>query len=103
MAAPPDFQAMRGGGKMPQMGAKYDARQLDIRTMPLRDVITAAYRLKNYQLEGPDWIKSTIVDIHATLPEGASEDQIPEMLQTLLADRFGLKVHTESKDQPGIF
>jgi uncharacterized protein (TIGR03435 family) len=40
-------------------------------------------------------------DISAKLPEGASEDQIPEMLQALLADRFKLAVHRETKEQPG--
>ena len=37
-------------------------------------------------------------DIQAKMPEGATEEQIPEMLQALLAERFGLKVHKSSKD-----
>jgi uncharacterized protein (TIGR03435 family) len=38
-------------------------------------------------------------DIQAKLPPGASEDQVPEMLQALLADRFKLTIHREHKDQ----
>jgi uncharacterized protein (TIGR03435 family) len=39
-------------------------------------------------------------DIQATLPEGTNKDQVPEMLQALLAERFKLKVHKDSKEQP---
>ncbi|HVW10358.1 MAG TPA: TIGR03435 family protein [Bryobacteraceae bacterium] len=101
VAAPPDFASMRSGP--PPMGVHYDSGRLDIKSMPLRDVIVAAYRIKTYQLEGPDWMRGVMVDISAKLPEGATDDQIPEMLQTLLADRFGLKVHHEKKDEPVYF
>jgi uncharacterized protein (TIGR03435 family) len=98
VAAPVDFGAMRSGNA--HVGAHYDAGRLNIGTMPLRDVITAAYRIKTYQLQCPDWTRGVMVDIVATLPKGASEDQIPEMLQALLAERFGLKAHKETKDEP---
>jgi uncharacterized protein (TIGR03435 family) len=98
VASPPDFAAMRSG--TPPMGVHYDSGRLDIRSMPLRDVITAAYRIKTYQLQGPDWMRGVMVDISARLPQGSSEDQIPEMLQSLLAERFGLKAHRETKDEP---
>jgi uncharacterized protein (TIGR03435 family) len=38
-------------------------------------------------------------DIHATLPAGATKDDVPEMLQSLLADRFKLAFHHEQKEQ----
>ena len=34
----------------------------------------------------------------AKLPEGANKDQVPEMLQALLADRFKLTIHRDTKD-----
>ncbi len=37
-------------------------------------------------------------DVLAKLPEGASREQVPEMLQALLAERFKLTVHRESKE-----
>jgi uncharacterized protein (TIGR03435 family) len=89
---------MRSGNA--QVGAHYDAGRLNIGSMPLRDVITAAYRIKTYQLQGPDWMRGVTVDIVATMTKGAPEDQIPEMLQSLLAERFGLKAHRETKDEP---
>lgn len=97
----PPGQFGRGpGGGPPAMGAKYDASRLSITSMPLRDIIVSAYRLKAYQLEAPDWVRSEMVTISATLPAGETEDHIPEMLQSLLAERFGLKVHRATKDQP---
>jgi uncharacterized protein (TIGR03435 family) len=34
------------------------------------------------------------------MPEGATKEQVPEMLQALLADRFKLTLHRENKDHP---
>jgi len=96
VAAPLDFGAMMAGKA--HVGVKMDAGRIDIGSTTLRDVIMAAYRLKDYQLSGPDWMKTVSVDIIAKLPAGATEGQIPEMLQTLLAERFGLKVHSETRD-----
>jgi uncharacterized protein (TIGR03435 family) len=62
--------------------------------------IAMAYRVKAYQVNGPDWIGSQRFDVNATLPAGATADQIPEMLQNLLADRFQLKFHREKKEFP---
>jgi uncharacterized protein (TIGR03435 family) len=38
--------------------------------------------------------------IQAKLPVGAVADQVPEMLQSLLEERFGLKVHHDRKVLP---
>ena len=58
---------------------------------------------------GSEWIRSDQYDIETTMPEGspkydpirlASRDapDLQVMLQTLLEDRFKLKVHREMKD-----
>src|SRR5580692_9164518 len=44
-------------------------------------LIRSAYRLERYQtLTGPDWMSTTWVQIAAQMPEGATKEQIPEML-----------------------
>jgi uncharacterized protein (TIGR03435 family) len=58
-----------------------------------------AYRVKLYQISGPDWIGSDRFDISATLPPGAA-NQVPEMMQRLLEDRFQIKIHRDKKDFP---
>jgi len=67
--------------------------------VPLLLLINSAYRLATYQYVGlPTW--SDRFDIAAKAPDGAAPDQIPLMLQTLLADRFTMVAHRESRDSP---
>jgi uncharacterized protein (TIGR03435 family) len=75
-----------------------DAGMLRYTNVPLKDVIRVAYRVKEFQVQGPDWIGRTHFDIVAKLPDGASKDQIPEMLQALLADRFKMTAHRDTKE-----
>jgi len=75
-----------------------DAGMLRYINVSLKDCIRAAYRVKDFQVQGPDWLGSTRFDIMAKLPDGASQDQIPEMLQALLADRFKLTLHRDTKE-----
>jgi uncharacterized protein (TIGR03435 family) len=84
-------------GKMP-IGLKIDAARVDIGSLSLADLIRMAYRVKQYQISGPDWMSTERFDVHAKLPDGASSEQVPEMLQALLAERFKLTIHRESKE-----
>ncbi len=84
------------GGFM-RMGMNVDAGRMSYENVTLRDCIRTAYRLKDFQISGPDWMTTARFDIVAKLPEGATKDQVPEMLQALLADRFKLAVHHDSK------
>lgn len=59
-----------------------------------------AYRVKLYQISGPDWLSDDRFDIAATLPPGSSMAQFPEMVQHLLEERFQVKIHREKKDFP---
>jgi uncharacterized protein (TIGR03435 family) len=81
-----------------RVGMGADAGMLRYSNVSLKDCIRVAYRVKDFQVQGPDWLGNTRFDIVAKLPDGSSEDQIPEMLQTLLADRFKLVVHRDSKE-----
>jgi uncharacterized protein (TIGR03435 family) len=45
-------------------------------------------------------MKTRRFDILAKMPDGASKDQIPAMLQMLLAERFRLAFHQESRELP---
>jgi uncharacterized protein (TIGR03435 family) len=86
-------------GKL-DMGIRIDGSRLDLKFMPLAALLAQAYKLKPYQISGPDWIKTQLFEIHAKLPEGSNKDQIPEMMQTLLAERFNLTFHRETKELP---
>lgn len=47
------------------------------------------------------WIGTELYDVAAKVPAGATNAQIRIMLQRLLADRFGLVVHRETRQLPG--
>jgi uncharacterized protein (TIGR03435 family) len=68
--------------------------------VPLKMMVVRAYNLKEYQVEGPDWIDGNGYDVTAKLPPGATREQFQQMLQTLLAERFKLTVHHETKQLP---
>jgi uncharacterized protein (TIGR03435 family) len=89
--------AQMAAGKM-HVGMKIEAGRVDIGFMSLADLIHTAYKLKSYQVAGPDWMNTARFDILAKMPEGATKDDVPEMLKALLADRFKLTVHKESKE-----
>jgi uncharacterized protein (TIGR03435 family) len=95
-AAPLDRSQILSGQM--HVGMKIDAARVDIGFMSLAELIRVAYRVKPYQISGPDWMASERFDVLAKLPEGASREQVPEMLQALLAERFKLTMHRESKE-----
>jgi len=99
-AGPLDPVAMQAG-KM-RIGMKIDGALVDIESFSLTDLIRIAYEVKDYQISGPDWLGSTMsaqrFNVHATIPEGATKEQVPQMLQALLAERFKLVIHRETKD-----
>jgi uncharacterized protein (TIGR03435 family) len=78
------------------------AGRVEFRSVSLRDCIASAYRVKDYQISAPAWLGEGQWEIVAKLPEGAPSNQMPEMLQTLLAGRFKLQVHREKKEFPGL-
>jgi len=77
-----------------------DPGRLTCTNVSLRKMIVTGYNVKDYQLTGPEWLNSELYDITATLPAGASGDQVMPMIQTLLADRFHVELHRETKDLP---
>ena len=99
----PITPAMIASGKL-HAGMKVDGKRVDIGNISMMALICKAYDVKAYQVSGPSWMQGAGVtglrfDIVANLPEGATKDQVPQMLQNLLAERFKLAIHRDSKDQ----
>jgi len=68
------------------------------RNLTLRDAIRGAYKVSDFQIVGPDWMSGVRFEVNAKLPAGATTDQIPEMFQTLLEERFKLTWRREPKE-----
>jgi uncharacterized protein (TIGR03435 family) len=109
-AAQPEFEvasvkpaAPVSGHFQYHMTMKVDAAMVDISNASLTDLIRTAYRVNSYQISGPDWMAAQKFDVVAKLPaaaaKDAAQDQIPEMLQALLATRFQLAVHHATQER----
>jgi uncharacterized protein (TIGR03435 family) len=70
------------------------------RNVTLKTMIALAWRLQEFQISGgPAWVGSNRFDIEAKAADRNSDpDQLRLMLQSLMADRFQLKFHRETKE-----
>lgn len=87
----------RGGAAPPTPG------RVRIINTPLRFILLDAFHLMDHQLIGaPEWTESARFDINATYSTDTArtEDDTRAMLRALLADRFGLKTHRETREMP---
>jgi uncharacterized protein (TIGR03435 family) len=104
-AAPPAFEVasvkpaapQTDGNRFVRMGG--DAGRVDYANVSLKQVLAKAYDVKSYQVTGPSWLDTERYDIVAKVPDGVAKEQIPAMLQALLAERFHMSIHRESKEQ----
>ena len=80
------------------VGMSADPSLVRYRNLTLRDAIRGAYKVRDFQIVGPDWMSTLRFEIDAKLPPGASADQIPEMFQALLEERFKLAWRHETKE-----
>ena len=87
---------------MPQTGVRFEPGGRLVAVATLRTLIMRAYGIKVYQLEGgPKWLASDYFSISAkAVNEAATEAEMNEMLKSLLAERFGLRVHVETRPSP---
>jgi len=75
--------------------------RLTVHNAPVVMLVQNAYRLQAYQIVGgPDWINSDGYDIEAKPDHEVGTAEVWQMLQTLLADRFKLAVHRETRELP---
>ena len=91
--------AAQAGGRMPT-GPHVNPARAEYHYMSLTALIAMAYKINAAQITGPDWLSTVQWDIVAKMPEGASVEDAPAMLRTLLEERFKLSVHRQTKDQP---
>lgn len=70
---------------------------LRMTNVTVRDCVQWAYHARSFQVTGPGSIDGERYDILARTFEPATEDQMRRMLQQMLADRFRLALHRETK------
>ena len=94
------FDAASIHPSLPDQNQKIEATpgSLVIRNTRLLDAISWAYNIQSYQLTGPAWLNDVRFDISARAATPAPQNELRLMLQSLLAERFKLVVHRDSKE-----
>jgi uncharacterized protein (TIGR03435 family) len=79
-----------------------DPGQIVCGRLRFRELIIWAYNVDDAQIEGPSWIgaNSDLYDVRAKVPVGSTVEQAQKMAQNLLAERFHLEVHHETRQFP---
>jgi hypothetical protein len=90
----PNTSGEQGGSSKAQPG-----RYLGL-NVTLKRAVGLAYRPVQEFVGGPDWINTDRFDIEGSVEGTPTQDQMLEMLRSLLADRFKLAVHRETRQMP---
>jgi uncharacterized protein (TIGR03435 family) len=61
-------------------------------------LLARAFRVEPAQVDAPDFARREYFEIQATLPAGATREQVPEMLQNMFAERFKVAYHRETRE-----
>jgi len=83
-------------GIQTQPGGRFSAG-----TSTLKALIAEAFEVRDYQIEGgPAWLTTDYFEITANAGADATPGDVKAMLRTLLAERFGLRTHRDTRQAP---
>ena len=99
-AAPVSFEvaSVKPAASSQWRESKAGVDRVDFPNVTLRYCLAFAYGLKEYQVSGPSWLGELRFDIVAKGPDGTRREQLPGMMQVLLAQRFKLQARKETKE-----
>lgn len=86
-----------------KLGTIYPApgRQRYVGTcVSLKLMMTVAYRVNYAQISGPGWISDDLFDVNAAAEKPSGIEELHVMLRNMVAERFRLRMHTETKVRP---
>jgi len=76
----------------------FDPGRVDFHIVGLRGLVSEAWPLADYQIVWPSGIPDGRFDVSATMPPDTTRAQFQLMLRRLLAERFKLATHMETRD-----
>jgi len=94
------FRAARGEKvPTPFMGIQTQPGGRFLAGASLKQLIAYAYGMHDYQIEGgPTWLASDYFEVIANAGADATPADVRSMVRSLLAERFALRVHTDTRD-----
>lgn len=102
--APPAFEVASVKAVQQNVGPDYNNQITTTnveflgKNVTLKRLVAEAYHLQINQVFGPSWIDQNEYDIDARAASGTTSGQMAQMLQRLLAERFSLKEHSETRE-----
>ena len=105
--APPSFEVASvhvsqigkaGGEGSRRENIQFTPDTVTMRNVSLKSAIRWAYHVFEYQVSGPDWLQFERYDIVAKAAGAVTENQLRTMMQTLLAERFKVELHHQTKE-----
>jgi uncharacterized protein (TIGR03435 family) len=102
-AADVHLRARSAGVSPGSSGGVLRGGRYDLRNATMVDLITVAYRVSSPEMivGGPNWLERDRFDIAATAPNSTTPENLQLMLQQLLADRFKLVLHKDTRPIAG--
>ena len=89
----------RSAGLAPEIQG--NPSRIDFTDVTLAGVVCRAYGVRPLDIKTPGWMQERRYDIHANVPADAPKGHILEMLQNLLANRFQMKLHWDTRLESG--
>ena len=88
--------------QMPRIGiSTQPGGRFNAGTTTLKQLIAEAFEVKDYQIDGgPTWLTTDYFDITANAGADATPADVKTMLRALLAERFGLRTHGDTRQAP---
>jgi uncharacterized protein (TIGR03435 family) len=97
------FIAARAAGQAPPAsGRRISGRRVEFAGETIKSLVSMAYGIDARLIVGPAWVNEgeARFAIQAQIPDGATERQLPDMLRSLLEERFHLVIHRSNVEQP---
>ena len=76
----------------------YASGEIAAKNVTIKRLVAEAYQLQMDQVSGPAWIDQNEYDIEAKTEATVTKEKIAQMLRSLLAERFQVKQHSESRE-----
>ena len=90
-----------GSGNQFMRGGFYRGGRYEVRTATMVDLVRTAYNVDPDKVTGgPAWMDKDQFDVIAKAPADSTPEKLQAMLRNLLAERFGLVVHNDTKPLP---
>lgn len=96
-----DAASIRINQSSDRPSTRYDTARVDLHKASIKHLVRRAWPLPDYQVVWPAWVgdrSPSGYDVSVTFPAGTSAERLQLMFRDMLATRFGMAMHWETRD-----